>query len=102
MPAGRRGAPRARVKRALALDRVDALGVGAGEIATTLEDLERVFLVGQPERLGLFEAKQRHVARGRLPGFAMRVLPAVVDVDVAVAPLRAFVVIERRAAIVSA
>src|SRR5262249_43570940 len=89
-------------QRPLALDRVDAFGVGAGEIAPALENLERVFLVGEAERLGLLHAKQRHVARRGLPGLSMRVLPAVVDVDVAVAPLGPFLVVERRAAIVGA
>src|ERR1041384_3306419 len=80
----------------LALDRVDPRRVGAREIPPALQNLERVFLVGQAQRLGLLEAEQRHVARGGLPRLAVRALPVEIDVDVAVAPLRAFLVVERR------
>src|SRR4051794_2747563 len=79
----------------LVLDLRDALGVGARQIPPALQDLQGVLLVRQPERLGLFETEQRHVARGGLPCLLMRALPAEINIDVAVAPLGPVLVIER-------
>src|SRR5947209_17085809 len=86
----------------LVLDLRDALGVGARQIAPALQDLQGVLLVSEPERLGLLEPEQRHLARGGLPRFLMRVLPVEINVDVAVAPLRPVLVLERWALVVVA
>src|SRR4051794_37431125 len=48
---------------ALALDRRDARRIVVLQVSPALQDLERVFLVGQAERLGLLQSEQRHVAR---------------------------------------
>src|SRR3954469_20652769 len=66
------------------------------EMATALEHLQRVFLVGQAEAFGALEPHQRHVAAGRLSGLAMRRPPRNEDIGVALAPWRPLVVVERR------
>src|SRR4051794_33676834 len=67
-PGPRTGSPLSRGRAALeiplVLDLRDALRVRARQIPPPLQDLERVFLIGQPECLGLLEPEQRHVARG--------------------------------------
>lgn len=47
----------------LALDRRDAYRVLALEVAAALEQLERVFFVGQTNGLDLLQTEQRDVAR---------------------------------------
>src|SRR5690349_10476054 len=62
--------------RPFVLDARDAILVrrGVGEIAAALQDLERVFLVGEADGFGARQTKQRVIARLRFPRRAMRVL----------------------------
>src|SRR5436305_8502929 len=86
----------------LVLDPCNSFRVGPRQIPPALQQLERVLLVGEADGLCARETKQRMVARLRFPGRAMRVLPRIVNVDVAVAPLGALLVVERRSLIVGA
>src|SRR4051812_23510266 len=100
MPGTRPGMTNSQIPLVLHLR--DALRVGGREMPPALQKLERVLLVGEADGLGARETKQRMVARLRLPRGAVRVLPRIVDVDVAVTPLGAALVVERRALVVGA
>ncbi|BAB48816.1 mlr1442 [Mesorhizobium japonicum MAFF 303099] len=84
------------------LDGSDALGVFFPEMPSTLEDLERVFLVGQAQPFGLVHAHQHHLAARRLPCLGVRGLPGQEDEGIAFAPGWPLVFIKRRPPIMGA
>jgi hypothetical protein len=70
------------------------------EIAA-LQHFERIFLIGQPQRLGPLLPPQRHLAR-LFPGLAMGEAPVEIAADLALAGFRrALLLLQGRAAIVA-
>src|SRR6266478_1913624 len=92
-------APRSSFSRSL--DGFDPRDVFGLEISSAFEDLERIFVVGEADCFRAPQAEHGNVARHLLPSLAVSVLPAKVEIRVAVAPLRAIVIVESRSAVVA-
>src|SRR5260221_10838323 len=80
----------------LRLDGADAIPVLRLEMAATIQQFERIFLVSQTQRLGFFLPEAHDVPRDILPDGFVGLLPVEISLDAVPAPFRNMIFVQWR------